>query len=173
MKKNGSGSRIFSFIRPLFPPEVVMEEIRRILVLAMDIQNSQEAVRYGVSLARKYGAELFVLHVVHDPFGAEGWNLPFLSVDEEYKNVLKEARESLANSIRAEKEKGLPVTEMIREGEPTGVVFRVVGEKQIDLLLLPAHEESRLEHFLFGRIHEAIIRKMPCSVLLVKKEQAS
>ena len=147
-----------------------MEDIRRILVWAMDIQNSQEALHCGVSLARKYGAELFVLHVVHDPFGAEGWNLPFLSLDEEYKNVLKEARESLAIAIRAEKEKGLPVTEMIREGEPTEVGVRVVGEKQIDLLLFPAHEESRLEHFLFGRIHETIIRRMPCAVLLVKKE---
>jgi universal stress protein A len=147
-----------------------MEDIRRILVLAMDIQNSQETLHCGVSLARKYGAELFVLHVVHDPFGAEGWNLPFLSLDEEYKNVLKEARESLANAIRAEKEKGLPVTEMIREGEPTEMVFRVVEENQVDLLLFPAHEESRLEHFLFGRIHERIIRRMPCSILLVKKE---
>jgi universal stress protein A len=147
-----------------------MEDIRRILVLAMDIQNCQEALHYGVSLARKYGAEIFVLHVVHDPFGAEGWNLPFLSFDEEYKKVLKEARESLANAIRVVKESGLPVTELIREGEPTGVVFRVVGEKQIDLLLLPAHEESRVEHFLFGRIHETIIRRMPCSILLVKKE---
>jgi len=150
-----------------------MEEIRRILVLAADIQNSQEAVHCGVSLARKYGAELSVLHVVHDPFGAGGWNLPFLSLDEDYKTVLKKAKEDLGEAIRAEKEKGLPVTEMVREGETTEVVFRVVEEKRIDLLLLPAHEESRMEHFLFGRIHEAIIRKMPCSVLLVKKEPGS
>jgi nucleotide-binding universal stress UspA family protein len=33
-----------------------------------------------------------------------------------------------------------------------------------------AHEEGHLEHFLFGRSNEEIIRKMPCSVLLVKKE---
>jgi universal stress protein A len=33
-----------------------------------------------------------------------------------------------------------------------------------------AHEEGRMEHFLFGQSNEALIRKMPCSVLLVKKE---
>ena len=33
-----------------------------------------------------------------------------------------------------------------------------------------AHEEGRLEHMLFGGDNDAIIRKMPCSILLVKKE---
>ena len=35
---------------------------------------------------------------------------------------------------------------------------------------MPAHQENRLEHFLFGRINEAIIRRMPCSILLVRQE---
>jgi universal stress protein A len=150
--------------------EVDMKDIRRIMVVATDIKYSRKAVHYGASVARSYGAELIVLHVVHDPFGAEGWNLPFLSLDEEYKNALREAKEDLAKVIRAETEKGLAVTEMIREGEPTGVIFQVIQEKRIDLLIVPAHEEGRLEHFLFGRSNEDLIRRMPCSILLVKQE---
>ena len=61
--------------------------------------------------------------------------------------------------------------ELIRQGEPIGVIRKVVEEEKIDLLLMPAHEESRLEHFLFGRINDAIIRRLPCSVLLVKEER--
>ena len=49
-------------------------------------------------------------------------------------------------------------------------VFRVVQEKKIDLLIMRAHMEWRLEHFLFGRSNEEIIRKMPCSIMLVKDE---
>jgi universal stress protein A len=64
----------------------------------------------------------------------------------------------------------LQVTEMVEKGEPLVVIFKVLKEKQIDLLIVPAHEEGRLEHFLFGRATETIIRKMPCSVLLVKTE---
>ncbi len=150
-----------------------MEDVRRILVLAMDIGNSRKALRCGVSLARNFGAELSVLHVVHDPFGAKGWNLPFLSIDEAYKNVLRDAKGDLETLIRKENEKGLQIREMIREGEPLGVIFKVLQEKQIDLLIVPAHEESRLEHFLFGRTTETIIRTMPCSVLLVKTEPGS
>jgi universal stress protein A len=35
-----------------------------------------------------------------------------------------------------------------------------------------AHEEGRLEHFISGRSNEEIIRHMPCSIMLVKKEPA-
>lgn len=147
-----------------------MNDIRRIMVVATDIKHSREAVRYGVSLAKKHDADLVVLHVEHDPFGADGWNLPFLSVDEEYKALLKEAKKNLTKVIRDESVSGLPVKEVIREGEPIGVIRKVVEEERIDLLLMPAHEESRLEHLLFGRINDALIRKLPCSILLVKQE---
>lgn len=147
-----------------------MEDVRRILVLALDIRNSRKAVRVGISLARHAGAELFVLHVVHDPLGAEGWNLPFLAVDEAYKNALREAKEDLDGMIRQENEKGQKITEIVREGKPQEVIFKVLEESRIDLLIVPVHEEGRLEHFLFGRTTESIIRRMPCSVLLVKTE---
>lgn len=147
-----------------------MGDVRRILVLALDIRNSRKAVRVGVSLARNAGVELSVLHVVHDPLGAEGWNLPFLSVDDAYRTALEEAKEDLERMIRRENEKGLKITEIVREGKPLEVIFRVLEEKRIDLLVVPMHEEGRLEHFLFGRTNDAIIRRMPCSVLLVKTE---
>jgi nucleotide-binding universal stress UspA family protein len=46
----------------------------------------------------------------------------------------------------------------------------VVEEEKIDLLLMPAHEESRLEHLLFGRSNDVLIRGMSCSFLLVNQE---
>jgi len=147
-----------------------MNDIRRIMVVATDIKHSRETVHSGVSLARKYDAELVVLHVEHDPFGVDGWNLPFLSVDEEYKALLKEAKKNLEKVIQVESGSGLQVKEVIREGEPIGAIRKVVEEEKIDLLIFPAHEESRLEHFLFGRINEAIIRRLPCSILLLKQE---
>jgi len=33
---------------------------------------------------------------------------------------------------------------------------------------MSAHEEGRLEHYMFGRTVEELTRKMPCSILLVK-----
>jgi nucleotide-binding universal stress UspA family protein len=45
----------------------------------------------------------------------------------------------------------------------------MVKKEKIDLLIMTAHEEGHIEHFLFGRDNEELIRKMPCSIMLVKK----
>ena len=59
--------------------------------------------------------------------------------------------------------------ELIREGNPATEIFQVV--KHIDLIILLAHEEGHVEHFLFGRSNDEIIRKMPCSILLMVKKE--
>ena len=152
------------------PMEVIMDDINRILVVSRMTRHCREAVHYGISLARKYGAELFIIHVVHNPFGLEGWNLPVFSLEKEYQNLLKEAKADLDRIVRLEQGKGLPIKELIREGEPTAEILKTVEEEKIDLMIMLAHQEWRLEHFLFGRSNEELIRKMPCSIMLVKQE---
>lgn len=147
-----------------------MEDVKRILVLSRDTPYCRKAVHYGVSLSRKYRAELYVIHVVDDPFIFGWWDLSTSSLNEEYKKLLKEAREELHTIIDSEKKKGMSIKELIREGDPTEELIKTVKEEEIDLLIMLAHEEGHLEHFLFGRSNEEIIRKMPCSVLLAKKE---
>ncbi len=147
-----------------------MEDIKKILVVSRMTKLCREVLRQGISLARKYDAELYVIHVVHNPFGLEGWNLPGVSNAQEYQKILKDAKADLDDIIRQEQGTGLAIKELVREGEPTEEILKTVREEKIDLMALQAHEEWRLEHFLFGRSNEELIRKMPCSILLVKKE---
>jgi universal stress protein A len=147
-----------------------MEDIKRILVVSRMTKSCRKAVHYGVSLSKKYGAELYVMHVVYDPFMFGEWNLPMPTLEDEYKKAMKEAKEELGAVITMEREKGVPVKELIREGRPAKEILKTVEEEGIDLIILLAHEEGHLEHFLFGRSNEEIVRRMPCSVLMVKKE---
>lgn len=147
-----------------------MADINRILVVSRMTKYCQKAVHYGVSLARQYGAELVVLHVEHNPFGIKGWNLPLVSLEEDYQKLLQDAKQDLDRLIAKETTAGLPIRELIRAGEPTREILQVIEDEKIDLLVLLAHEEWHLEHFLFGRSNRELVRKMPCSILLVKKE---
>ncbi len=147
-----------------------MEDINRILVVSRMTRYCAKAVHYGVSLARQYGATLTVVHVIHNPFGIEGWNLPVLNLDREYKNSLKRSRQELDDIIAKEDKSGLHIDVLIRDGEPTSEIVTLVKEKNIDLIVMLSHEEGHLEHFLFGRTNHDLIIKMPCSILLVKKE---
>ena len=147
-----------------------MEDVKRILVVSRDTKYCRKAVRYGVSLARKYGAELYVIHVMHNLFSIQGWNLPIPSLEEEYKRLLRETKDELTAMINSEKKRGMKVKQLDKEGDPEEEIFKAVRDENIDLIVMLAHEEGHMEHFLFGRSNEEIIRKMPCSVLLVKKE---
>lgn len=150
-----------------------MEHINRILVVARSTKYCHKAVHYGVSLARKYGAELSILHVIHNPFGLEGWNLPLAyrpDLEEEYNRMCRAAKRDLDRLIADEKATGLPINELIVEGDPMKKLFEMVEQERIDLIVMIAYQQGLLEHWMFGRELDEIVRKMPCSVLLVQKK---
>ena len=58
-----------------------METINNILVVSRSTQHCIKVLRTGISLARRYGANLHILHIMHDPFSLNGWNLPVPSFE--------------------------------------------------------------------------------------------
>lgn len=147
-----------------------MDDVKKILVVCRIPEYCRKAVRYGVSLSKRYGAELYVVHVIYDPFILGDWNLPIPSIEEVYKKVLANAKKELDKVIAFEKEKGMVVKELIREGDPAKEILKTVTDEKIDLLIISTHGEGKLEHLLFGRSNDELLRKMPCSILTVKEE---
>lgn len=147
-----------------------MDMFKNILVVSRMVKYDAKVINTGASLARKYGAKLTVIHVVHDPFGIEGWNLPLPNLEQDYQNLLKKTRGELDKMVGQERKTGIDVEVMLKEGEPTKEILKMINEKQIDLLIMLAHEEGHLEHFLFGRSNHELVLKMPCSIMLIKKE---
>ena len=76
-----------------------MNDVKRILVVSRSTKDCRKAVHYGVSLSQKYGAALYVMHVIHDPLIFGGWNLPIPSLEEEYTKMLKDTRKELIENI--------------------------------------------------------------------------
>jgi nucleotide-binding universal stress UspA family protein len=147
-----------------------MEDFKRILVVSRYTLQCQKAVHYGVSLAQKYEAELTVIHTVYEPFLYWNWNLLVPNVKEVYQKALQQAKTQLDKIIDLERQKGMAINSFIVEGKPTEHIVKTVKDKNIDLLIMLAHEEGHLEHFLFAGSNDEIIRQLPCSVLFVKKE---
>jgi nucleotide-binding universal stress UspA family protein len=150
-----------------------MDNIKHILVVSRSTKHCKKAIDYGISLAKQHGAKLYVLHVFDDPFGLEAWSLPVVSlkeIQEEYKKMQDRARSDLNRIIKAEKEISISIEVSITDGDVDEKILHFVKDKDIDLLIMLAHEEGHLEHLLFGRSIDRIIRKLLCSVMLVKKE---
>jgi nucleotide-binding universal stress UspA family protein len=153
-----------------------MENIRSILVVSRMIPYSRDAIKAGISIARKYDAKLMVLHLVSNPVDLMAVNTLGLFPDEEYlkyNNSLQEAKEQLNKVIKQEIMEGFPIKELTSNHDPIKEIEKVVKEEKVDLMLVSAHKEGRIEHALFGGENDAIIRSIPCSILLVKKEPES
>jgi nucleotide-binding universal stress UspA family protein len=145
-----------------------METFNNILVVSRSTQRCIKVLRTGIALARKFDARLNVLHIIHDPFSVNGWNLPVPSLEDEYKSMVAKARAELDRLVQAEKAEGLVINEWVKDGNPVDAIQEAVESEKVDLILMLAHREGRLEHFLFGKTNDAIIRRLPATLMLVR-----
>ena len=150
-----------------------MEDVKRILVLSRSTKDCKKAVHYGISLARTYRAQLSILHVMYDPFFLRGGVIyvPLLkSMEEEYQAMMEEVKVELAEMVKKERAGGMAIKEMVKDAEPIHEIMKTVEAENIDLLIMAAHNETRIEHIIYGRMNHEIVRSLPCSVFLVKGE---
>ena len=152
---------------------MIVDDVKRILVLVTPTTDCIDVVRDAVGLAGRFQATLNVLDVIHNPFAYAGWNLPMPSLDREYQANLDQVRDRLRVLVGERRAQGLSIEAVVREGEPAEQVLKVIEEKAIDLLVLPLHAEGRIEHYFSSRVADRVMRKMPCSVLLVRQEESN
>ncbi|PKN50816.1 MAG: universal stress protein [Deltaproteobacteria bacterium HGW-Deltaproteobacteria-13] len=146
-----------------------MDLFKHVLVVSWLTKHCNKTIQFGISLSRKYKAELSVIHVM-DTTWLKGWSIPMVSVEQEHKRDMEMRKAELHEIISAEKKKGMEIKEYVREGTPSKVILKLIKEEHIDLLILRSHEENRLERMLVGGSNDEIIRAMPCSIFLVKQE---
>ncbi|UFS72229.1 universal stress protein [Geomonas sp. RF6] len=151
-----------------------MLDVKRILVVNRLTQYSRDALVVGVKLAKRFGAELSVIRIISNPVDLEAVNAPsVLFSGEQYRNYLsvrEQYKEDLEKAVQQVTRDGVPIKEYLAETQPVKEIVRIVEREGIDLVVVLAHEEGRLEHMLFGGEDDALIRKLPCSILLVKHE---
>jgi nucleotide-binding universal stress UspA family protein len=147
-----------------------MINLKRILVPSDFSECSDAAVRYGLELARKFGATLHLLHVVQDPatqpWAAEGMAFP---LQEDIDRWQQDARLRLEQSIPPEDRACATIT--CATASPFAEILRYATMNEIDLIVMGTHGRSGVSHMLLGSVAERIVRRAPCPVLTVRRPQ--
>ena len=93
-----------------------METFKRVLVVDRMTEYSKDVVEAGISLAKKYGADLLVLRMVNNPAGSvslagSALNAPSTMPDEtrNYASMQEQAKEELDRVINKEISAGFPI----------------------------------------------------------------
>ena len=146
-------------------------EIKQICVPTDFSECGDHAVQHGAAMARKFDAELHIVHVIqdvgeklkHPDFTSQG-----TSVTEFLKALEKGATEYLARLAAEKAWKGLKVNQLYLHGAPAEQICRYALDQEIDLLVLGTHGRSGLKHLLLGSVAERVLRTSPCPVLTVR-----
>src|SRR6266446_3910609 len=146
-----------------------MIDLHRILVPTDFSKHSHNALMYAVAFAEKFGAELYLLHVVQDlalfiPDAVTA--TPPLAPPVE--QLTAAARAALEDVVRKSEFQGVPHHSEVREGTPFYEIIRFAREADIDLIVMGTHGHSGLAHVLLGSVTEKVVRKAPCPVLTVR-----
>ncbi len=143
-------------------------EIKKILFATDFSEGSSHALPYAVDLAKRYGARLYLVHVVYDLTRTAGWYVPHASVDEVYSDIEKSARAELEKSFVDEMRGFRDMEYMVLKGTPYEEISRFSAENKVDLIVLGTHGRKGIDRVLFGSTAEQVVRNAPCPVLSVR-----
>jgi len=147
-----------------------MINLNTILVPSDFSECSEEAVRYGLELARRFDARLHLLHVVQDPvtqpWAAEGFSVPAFEIVEQWR---KQAAERLLAAVPEADRARVTVASVV--ATPYAEILDYAAAHDVDLIVMGTHGRGGVSHLLLGSIAERIVRRAPCPVLTVRRPQ--
>lgn len=138
-------------------------KLKKILV-PMDFSDcSKKALQYAIPLARQFGAELELVHVV-EPYPS----IPEMGPVE--VETLQDARTTLEATRRTIGE-GVRAHASLRSGAPYVEIVEAASELGTDLIIISTHGHKGLTRMLLGSTTEKVVRHAPCPVLIVRESE--
>jgi universal stress protein A len=150
-----------------------MTQLKRILVPTDFSDHSEHAAAYALELAKRYEAdEIHCVHVSDIPADLMATSAYYMTGPSEQfvEQVRAESRKSL-EAFAQKNFPGVPVQAVFLEGRPFAEIVRYASENQVDLIVISTHGRSGIKHALFGSVAEQVVRKAPCPVLVVKRDE--
>lgn len=141
---------------------------RKILFPTDFSEGSAVAVPYVRDLAEKYGARVYVLHVLYDVAKASGWYVPTIDMEKFYTELRKSAEEEIGKFVSKNLGGLGEVETAVVTGMPSDKIISFVEENGMDLVVMGTHGRSGINMVLFGSTASKVVRHAPCPVLTVR-----
>jgi nucleotide-binding universal stress UspA family protein len=145
---------------------------KRILVPVDFSPCSEEAFRTALALAKLFGAEVLLLHVI-DTKSLDTLNMQGLGTAAEQKEQKKRlrhhARLNARRLLQMKEAKGVAVVRLLAEGAPFVEIGRTVRMERADLVVLGSYggRSGSVDKIFFGSTAEKVVRTAGCAVLTV------
>jgi nucleotide-binding universal stress UspA family protein len=125
---------------------------------------SEAALPYALTIARHYGSELCVAHVICPEFAD-------LIAPESTPTIRQEAQrfaqQNMERLLTAGRQRGVSCLPLIGEGAIWEVLQGMIQQNGLDLIVLGTRGRRGLRKLLLGSVAEEVFRMAPCPVLTV------
>jgi nucleotide-binding universal stress UspA family protein len=128
---------------------------------------TSEVVTYAASMAKQYGAELHMLHVIP--------NLTYFTPYESF--LTPENLVAMEKNIQDEVDRDfgrilsrvdIDAKKVVRTGVAFVEIIDYAKSEGMDLIVMGTHGRSGIEHILIGNVAEKVVRKSPCPVMTIR-----
>ncbi|WP_276274321.1 universal stress protein [Haloarcula litorea] len=128
------------------------------------------AIRYGLSLARRYDATVHALHVIDSSPIERKLELTAIETDlETLTDTWYDAGDAATQEIATQaSEQGLDAVTEIRRGIPAREIASYITDAGIDLVCMGTRGHTGLDRFLLGSVTARVVRTVDVPVLSVK-----
>ena len=128
---------------------------------------SEKALSYAIEFAEKYGAKLFLMHVldirVYDINDPDLYNVNIVD-----KETINKLRERLLKCVNEDTKGRISVEAVVLQGVPFAEIIKASKEYDIDPDCARHARQDRSVSCNHGSVAEKVVRKSPCPVLTVR-----
>lgn len=145
-----------------------MIALRRILVPSDFSLPAQKALRYGIEFAKRFEAEILLVHVVEPPAYAAAFSRggPIEETDEQ-----RRAYEWFDQQLRSQAKSEIPDTVkhrlLLLKGTASTEIAECAKREEADLIVMATAGRSGLKDVLLGSTAERVLRRAKCPVMTV------
>jgi nucleotide-binding universal stress UspA family protein len=144
-------------------------EIKRILVPTDFSTYADYAMRHAADLAKDFGAELLLLHVVPEGDLRAMYDYPpDFPLEQILADQKKIVEQRFAEIVTNEQKRGVQAKSLIYSGKAYEEIIQTAKAHTVDLIVIATHGRTGLSHVFLGSVAEKVVRLAPCPVLTIK-----
>ena len=151
------------------------ENIHRILIAVDDSSYSDQAVNYGVLLAKNLGSKITLVHVDEIPISSPYSADPLLNESPimipELMHIQEEASKALFKKLEDKFGQIVKLSTVTKIGRAQDEILAVADECKADMIILGTHGRTGFDHFISGSVSESVARKAKCPVLIIPRPE--
>jgi nucleotide-binding universal stress UspA family protein len=140
---------------------------KNILVAIDGSIHSERALEQAVDLARCEGGRLTLIGVGTPPITWPSPQQPVMSDAE-----LEEATRSVVDDAAESVPKNVPVTTVVRMGQPGDEIVNQAAEGDYDLIVMGSRGRGAATSILLGSVSHTVLNRGPAAVLIVHAQEA-